>query len=71
MAPESRGSAVTLFACILFMGQSLGILVLAASLDRGSLAFSFSIAGLGLLILGWWVARHVQARQPNPEGPGK
>ena len=67
MAPESRGSAVTLFACILFMGQSCGILVLAASLDRGSLESSFSIAGLGLLILGGWVSRHVQARQPNPE----
>ena len=30
MAPEARGTAVTLFACLLFLGQSLGVLVLGA-----------------------------------------
>ena len=27
MAPEARGAAVTLFACMLFFGQSLGVLL--------------------------------------------
>ena len=64
MAPESRGSAVTLFACSLFLGQSCGILLFAACLDQGSLAMAFalSIAGVGLLLLGTWISRHVQAR---------
>ena len=62
MAPRSRGSAVSLFACVLFMGQSIGTLVIAESLDHGSLASAFSVAGLGLLLLGGWVSRHVQAR---------
>jgi YNFM family putative membrane transporter len=30
MAPAARGTAVSLFACALFMGQSLGVLVAAA-----------------------------------------
>ena len=63
MAPESRGIAVTMFACILFMGQSVGTLAIAAALDRGSLAFTFSVAGLGMLVLGGWVSRHVQAKK--------
>ena len=63
MAPQSRGSAVTLFAFCLFMSQSLGILVVAASLDHGLLGLTFSIAGLGLLVLGVWVSRHVQPRR--------
>ena len=62
MAPQARGSAVTLFACVLFLGQSVGTVVIAQSLDQGSLASAFSAAGLGLLLLGGLVSRHVQAR---------
>lgn len=62
MAPDSRGSAVTLFACSLFMGQSCGIVLVAFCLDRGLLAAAMSVAGVGLLLLGGWISRHVQAR---------
>jgi predicted MFS family arabinose efflux permease len=62
MAPESRGSAVTLFACSLFLGQSCGIFLIAACLDHGLLAGALSVAGVGLLLLGAWISRHLQAR---------
>jgi predicted MFS family arabinose efflux permease len=66
MAPESRGSAVTLFACSLFLGQSCGIFLVAACLDHGSLAGALSFAGVGLLLLGAWISRHLKARSGAP-----
>ena len=62
MAPQSRGTAVTLFACLLFLGQSTGVLVMAFSVDRGWLPPVFSVAALGVLVLGFLVSRRVQAR---------
>ncbi len=62
MAPDSRGSAVTLFASALFLGQSFGIFLIAACLDHGLLAGALSVAGVGLLLLAAWISRHVQAR---------
>ncbi|MBT9514897.1 MAG: MFS transporter [Acidovorax sp.] len=62
MAPEARGTAVTLFACLLFLGQSLGVVVVAASVDRGWIAPVFSVAALGVVVLGAMVSRKVQGR---------
>lgn len=62
MAPEARGTAVTLFACLLFLGQSLGVLAVAASVDRGWIAQVFSMAAVGVVVLGGLVARRVQGR---------
>lgn len=62
MAPEARGTAVTLFACLLFLGQSVGVLAVAASVDRGWIAQVFSIASLGIVVLGVLVSRKVQGR---------
>lgn len=62
MAPQARGTAVTLFACLLFLGQSMGVLVVAASVDRGWLAAVFTGPALGVLALGALVARELQAR---------
>ncbi|PJI97866.1 hypothetical protein CLU85_2666 [Acidovorax sp. 69] len=62
MAPEARGTAVTLFACLLFLGQSLGVLAVAASVDRGWIAPVFSVAALGVVVLGAMVSRQVKGR---------
>jgi len=62
MAPEARGTAVTLFACLLFLGQSLGVLAVAASVDRGWIAQVFSIAAAGVVVLGVLVSRRVKGR---------
>jgi predicted MFS family arabinose efflux permease len=62
MAPQARGTAVTLFASLLFLGQSTGVLVVAFSVDRGWLAPVFTAAAVGVLALGFLVSRGVQSR---------
>lgn len=57
MAPTSRGTAVTLFACLLFFGQSSGVLLVAESVDRQWLPYSFSLAAAGVAVLGYFVSR--------------
>jgi predicted MFS family arabinose efflux permease len=59
MAPAARGSAVTLFACSLFFGQSTGVLLMAQSVDMGWLSYAFSGAALGVVGLGAVVYRLV------------
>lgn len=64
MAPEARGTAVTLFACLLFLGQSTGVLIVAFSVDRGWLPPVFTAAAVGVLLLGAVVSRKVQGKGP-------
>ena len=59
MAPSARGSAVTLFACSLFFGQSTGVLIMAQSVDMGWLAYAFTAAAVGVTALGVLVYRLV------------
>jgi predicted MFS family arabinose efflux permease len=59
MAPASRGTAVTLFACLLFFGQSTGVVLMAQSVDMGWLPYSLSLAALGVAMLGYFVNRLV------------
>ena len=59
MAPAARGSAVTLFACSLFFGQSTGVLIMAQSVDMGWLAYAFTAAAVGVVGLGAVVYRLV------------
>ena len=54
-----RGSAVTLFACSLFFGQSTGVLLMAQSVDMGWLAYAFTAAAVGVTVLGVLVYRLV------------
>ena len=59
MAPQSRGTAVTLFACLLFFGQSAGVFVMAFSVDLDFLPITFSLAAFGILVLGSVISRKV------------
>jgi len=59
MAPAARGTAVTLFASSLFFGQSTGVLLMAQSVDMGWLAYAFSVAAAGVVVLGVVVYRLV------------
>ena len=59
MAPASRGTAVTLFACLLFFGQSTGVLLMAESVDRDWLPYTLSLAAVGVALLGYFVQRLV------------
>jgi predicted MFS family arabinose efflux permease len=62
MAPHARGSAVTLFACLLFFGQSTGVLLVAQTVDHGGLEWAYTVSALGMLALGTVIARRVQGK---------
>jgi hypothetical protein len=53
---------VSLFACVLFLGQSLGVLAMAWFADQGSLAWAIVVVAFAILALGAWVSRSVQGR---------
>ena len=62
MAPKARGSAVTLFACMLFFGQSSGVLLTAQTVDLGGLDWAYTTAALGMVVLGQVIARRLPRR---------
>jgi YNFM family putative membrane transporter len=66
MAPSVRGTAVSLFACILFIGQSAGVAVASAVERLVPLSSVIATAGCALGLLGWWVARKIGMRQGAP-----
>jgi len=65
MAPAMRGTAMSLFACVLFLGQSLGVLAGAWTLQSLSATPLFAGAAVGLVILAavfvWQLGRHAAA----------
>ena len=66
MAPQARGNAVTLFACMLFFGQSAGVLLSAMTVDQGGLDWTYTVAALGMVLLGRNVASRVNALRTPP-----
>lgn len=63
MAPEARGSAVALFASLLFIGQSIGVSVSVSIGHLTSLATAFAGASVMLPILGAYIARSLAHRR--------
>jgi predicted MFS family arabinose efflux permease len=63
MAPSARGSAVSVFASFLFLGQSLGVAVCAWLGDSFGLSTVFPVGIIGLPLLAWYFARRLSARQ--------
>ena len=63
MAPAARGSAVSLFASCLFLGQSLGVAACAWIGDSFGLAAVFPVGIVGLPLLAWYFARRLSLRQ--------
>jgi predicted MFS family arabinose efflux permease len=57
MAPHDRSTAVTLFASVLFLGQSVGVLALSLSLDAGLLRHSLAWVAAGIAVVGFFVAK--------------
>ena len=62
MAPQARSMAVTLFACTLFFGQTLGVAVVARSLDAGWMRETFLLAAVGIALLCHAIALGGQGR---------
>jgi len=62
MAPGARGTAVSLFAAALFMGQSLGALLAANLIDRIGSTAVIALGGGVVLLLGVFFARALRRR---------
>ena len=62
MVPTARGTGVTLFAGFLFLGQSLGVLMLAELISRFNSSYVLSAVGSGVVLLGAFFA-HVIAKR--------
>lgn len=60
LAPGARGTAVSLFAFSLFIGQGIGIALLGLVVDGPGYVLAFIIAGVGMVLLaGWFVYKSV------------
>jgi len=63
MAPGARGSAVSLFASCLFLGQSLGVALCAWIGDNFGLSAVFPVGIVGLPLLAWYFSWRLRLRQ--------
>jgi MFS transporter, YNFM family, putative membrane transport protein len=64
MAPQARGLAVSLFAFMLFCGQSTGVALAAPLMDRYGGQPIFLIAALVVLGVALWFRRQLVSRKP-------
>lgn len=62
MAPHARGTAVSLFACSLFLGQSLGIGAVAILVDKYGIGAAFIASMIALPLIGAWFAHSISSR---------
>lgn len=62
MAPAARGTAVSLFAAALFMGQSIGVLLAASLIERLGSGVVIALGGGVLFVLGVFFARALRRR---------
>ncbi|MFO1414915.1 MAG: MFS transporter [Burkholderiales bacterium] len=67
LSHTARGTAVSLFACSLFAGQSAGVTATAAALARWSPAVVYGATAAALGVLGLWFARSQQRRHAATE----
>ncbi|MDH5855773.1 MFS transporter [Lampropedia aestuarii] len=64
MAPAHRATAVAMFACSLFLGQSLGVAAASWLIEQSTPSLVFGVAGLGLLMLGFLFSGAMRQRGP-------
>ncbi len=62
MAPTARGTAVSLFASCLFIGQALGVLLAANLIALLGSGVVIVLGGSGVMALGFWLARGLRRR---------
>ncbi|HEU0201418.1 MAG TPA: MFS transporter [Burkholderiaceae bacterium] len=66
MVPHARGTAVSLFAGALFVGQSIGVTAGAWILDYAGIGWLLGIASIGLALVGLGFALLLKRRLPPP-----
>lgn len=55
LAPEARGTSVSLMVFLLFAGQAIGAFCLGHAIDRFGYGPSYIVIALALGLLGWWL----------------
>lgn len=63
MAPQSRGTAIAVFAFALFMGQASGVAVFGGLIRLVHYEWAFVASGLCLAVLGPWFASRVERQR--------
>jgi predicted MFS family arabinose efflux permease len=66
LAPEARGTAIALFALVLFLGGAVGSAVFAPLVDHGWHRLFLACCGASLLAVGAVAVRVLQAPTPHP-----
>ena len=65
MAPQARGTAVSLFSSFLFMGQSIGVVVASSLIDRIGTGAVVALGGVCMALEGclfaWALGRRARA----------
>ncbi|MGE4243801.1 MFS transporter [Ramlibacter sp.] len=64
MAPTARGTAVALFAFMLFLGQSIGTLLAGFAFDHGGPVALLAAPAAMLTLTGVWVAMELRRHRP-------
>lgn len=67
MVPAARGTAVSLFASALFLGQSIGVLLAAALATRIGSAAVIALGSAVLVVVGYVFAHALQQRSVVPD----
>ncbi len=62
MDPAARGTAVSLFASALFLGQSVGVLLAAGLTERIGSGAVIALGGAVLVAIGWFFAQALRRR---------
>ena len=62
MAPQARGTAVSLFSSFLFLGQSLGVVLAAALIGRVGSSTVIALGGGAMAVLGLYFAWALKRR---------
>ena len=62
LSATARGTAVSLFVCALFLGQSSGVVAAAWCIGKYSAALCFGVAAPALLVLGTYFALHLRTQ---------
>ena len=67
MTPHARGTAVSLFASFLFLGQSMGVMLAASLIDRIGTSAVVALGGAVMAVEGVYFAWVLKRRAPAPE----
>lgn len=65
LAPGARGTAVSLFAFSLFVGQGIGAAALGAVVDGPGYVVCFIISGVAMALLGMWLVFNTRRYSRN------